>query len=261
MFADDRAPAGATIVQTVLRGATWSKPVKRRNASGTVKPPSASWKCSKRNTSVRLTAIPVPLSVWTSSVPALALHPRTEPARGVVGVVRTRRQLAVAAFRRQPAFDVVLLGRGRTEVARRDVHDSIRDAEAADELPLDLQDAFELVPRVARHRSTRTSRPCRTGARGRCRACPCRTCRLRAGSTSSSPRNAAGNWSGVRISSRWSAESATSLVPVRNSSPSSTSYTWARSVGKNPASSIVRSRTSVGVITGTNSCSAIVCIA
>ena len=41
------------------------------------------------------------------------------------------------------------------------------------------------------------------------------------------------------ISPRCSAESGTSLVPTRNSSPSSTSYTWLRSVGKKPASSIV----------------------
>ena len=89
-------------------------------------------------------------------------------------------------------------------------------------------------PRRRRARRTRTSRPCRTGARGRCRACPCRRCRPRAGSTSRSRRSGAGSASASRISPRCSAESGTSLVPTRNSSPSSTSYTWLRSVGKKP---------------------------
>ena len=44
---------------------------------------------------MRLIAHAVPLSVCTSCDAALALHPRAEPARRVVGVVRARRDLAV----------------------------------------------------------------------------------------------------------------------------------------------------------------------
>src|SRR4051812_5062664 len=49
-----------------------------------------------------------------------AAHARVQAARGEVEVVRARVRLAVAALRREPPLDVVLLRRRRAEVARRD---------------------------------------------------------------------------------------------------------------------------------------------
>ena len=51
--------------------------------------------------------------------------------------------------------------------------------------------SFEFLAPSGRARRTRTSRACRTGAHGRCRACPCRRRRPRAGSRWRSPRSAA----------------------------------------------------------------------
>ena len=135
-------------------------------------------------------------------MPSATLHTRAEPPRRVVGVVRARRELAVPALRRKPPLDVVLLRRGGAEVAGRDVHDVVREPEPADDLLLDREDAVELAPTTRRASSTRTSRPCRTGARGRCRACPCRRCPPRAGSTTNTRRSARGSVVGTRTCRR-----------------------------------------------------------
>ena len=58
-----------------------------------------------------------------------------------------------APFRRQPHLDVVLLRRGGAEIAGGDVHDAVRQAEPADDLLLDREDALVLVPRLARART------------------------------------------------------------------------------------------------------------
>ena len=58
--------------------------------------------------------------------------------------------------------------------------------------------------RVRRRHEARTSRPCRTGAPGRSRACPCRRLRPRAGSRSRSRRSGAAGPPPARISSSWS---------------------------------------------------------
>ena len=76
------------------------------------------------------------------------------------------------------------------------------------------------TPRAAR---TRTSRPCRTGGRGRSRGCPCRRRRPRGGSRSRSRRSGRGRSPASRISSACSAASETSEVPTRKSSSRSTS--------------------------------------
>src|SRR6185436_6218646 len=76
-----------------------------------------------------------------------SLHASPEPARGVVGVVRARRELAVPAFRRQPRLDVELLRGGRAEVARGDVDDAVRQAETTDDLLFYRENALVLVER------------------------------------------------------------------------------------------------------------------
>src|SRR5262245_23056256 len=50
-------------------------------------------------------------------VALLTAYARPEAARREVAIVRARGELAVAAFRRQPHLEVVLLGRRGTEVA------------------------------------------------------------------------------------------------------------------------------------------------
>src|SRR5262249_43484044 len=75
---------------------------------------------------------------------AAALHARAESARGIVGVVRARRDFAVRAFGREPHFEVVLLRGRRTEIAGCDVDDAIRKSEPADNLLFNRQDALVL---------------------------------------------------------------------------------------------------------------------
>ena len=78
--------------------------------------------------SVRPIAVAVPFNVWSDlDGPVGAPNPRLHTARLVVGGVGTGRQLAVAALAGEPRLDVVLLGRGAAEVARRDVHHPVGD--------------------------------------------------------------------------------------------------------------------------------------
>src|SRR6185312_7468326 len=56
-----------------------------------------------------------------------------EPPGLVVRGVRARGDLAVALLDREPRLDVVLLGRGRAQVADRDVHHPVRQAEGLDD--------------------------------------------------------------------------------------------------------------------------------
>ena len=79
----------------------------------------------------------------------------------------------------------------RAEVAGGDVDDAVREAELRDDLLLDREQPLVLLARSPRAARTRTSRPCRTGGRGTCRACPSRPRRPRGGSTSSSRRSGA----------------------------------------------------------------------
>ena len=136
--------------------------------------------------SVRPTATAVPFRVWSGSGGA---SPRravagAEAARLVVGRVRGRGQLAVALLARDPRL-AVELARGRgAEVADRDVDDAVGDLERREDPLLDRQQPLVLGSPTRRARRTRTSRPCRTGARGRSRACPCRPRRPRGGSRS-----------------------------------------------------------------------------
>src|SRR5262245_4178439 len=68
-----------------------------------------------------------------------------EPPGLVVGRVRARRQLPVAALARDPALAVELPGRGGAEVADRDVDDPVGDLEVHEERLLDGEDALVLV--------------------------------------------------------------------------------------------------------------------
>ena len=90
----------------------------------------------------------VPFSVCgVSSAAACRAVPDPEAARLVVRRVRARRHLAVALLEREPRLDVVLLRRRRAEVAGRDVHDAIREAERLQEPFLELEHPLVLVPR------------------------------------------------------------------------------------------------------------------
>src|SRR5581483_2031308 len=79
--------------------------------------------------------------------PAVAARTDVEPARLVIGRVRRRRELAVALLPGEPALDVVLLRRRRAQVARRDVHDAVRQVEVTEKLLLDCEQALVLVAR------------------------------------------------------------------------------------------------------------------
>ena len=80
---------------------------------------------------VRPTATAVPLRVWAAvRPPAGGSHADLEPARLVVGRVRARGQLAVAALAGQPRLAVVLLGRRGAEIVDRDVDDAVGDLAA-----------------------------------------------------------------------------------------------------------------------------------
>ena len=114
-----------------------------------------------------------------------------EAAGLVVGRVRARGELAVAALAGQPGLEVVLLGRRGAEVVDGDRHHAVGDLEVLQDRLLDRQQPLVLVRRRPRARRSRTSRPCRTGARGRCRACPCRRRPPRGESRSRSRRSAA----------------------------------------------------------------------
>src|SRR5436190_6763329 len=78
---------------------------------------------------------------------AVAAETGAEPARRVVEVVRARRELAIPALGGKPGLDVVLLRGGRAEVAGGDVHDAVRQFERGEDLLLDREDTFVLVPR------------------------------------------------------------------------------------------------------------------
>src|SRR3954447_19726111 len=76
----------------------------------------------------------------------LAVAPGADPEapRLVVRRVGGRGQLPVALLAGEPAFDVVLLRRRRAEVAGRDVHDAVREAELLDQRLLDLEQVLVL---------------------------------------------------------------------------------------------------------------------
>ena len=183
---------------------------------------------------------------------AARLHPGVEPAGREVAVVRARRELAVSPFRRAAT------PRGRTSwsrrrrdrrprCSRRGTGDpgprrcassiaSRRSCSSSDASGCRPREHLDLVELVDAEDAARV-----LAVRPRLAAEAGREAAYRAGSAPSSKR-----------SPRCNVESGTSLVPTRNSSPPSTSYTWLRSVGKNPASTIVSSRTSTGGITGVN---------
>ena len=96
---------------------------------------------------VRPTATAVPFRVLTCSGGSLALGPvaAVEAARLVVGRVRGRGQLAVAALARDPCLAVELAGGGGAEIADRDVDDSIGDLEGSEDPLLDSEQALMLV--------------------------------------------------------------------------------------------------------------------
>src|SRR4051812_38166208 len=66
----------------------------------------------------------------------------------VVGRVRAGGDLAVALLGREPRFDVELARGRRAEVANRDVDDAVREAELADQLLLDREQALVLGARL-----------------------------------------------------------------------------------------------------------------
>ena len=140
---------------------------------------------------VRVIAQRVPLSVATGPVPPLEPGADVQPAGLELGAVRGGGDLAVAVLGRQPAVAVVLAGRAQAQVAAGQLQHLVRDLERVDELLLPAAAAAGARRRRPRARSRRTSRPCRTSARGRCRGCPCRTSRPRAGSSGCSRRSAA----------------------------------------------------------------------
>src|SRR5215218_1791616 len=75
---------------------------------------------------------------------------RAEAAGLVVGRVRARGQLAIAALARDPGLAVVLLRRRGAEVADGDVDDAVGDLERAEDPLLDRQQAFVLRRRGGR---------------------------------------------------------------------------------------------------------------
>ena len=146
--------------------------------------------------------------------PPLRAVADVQPARLEVGRVRGRGHLAVALLAGHPRLAVVLLGRRGAEVVDRDVDHAVGDPERLQDLLLDREQPLVLVDRRRPARRTRTSRPCRTGARGRCRACRARPRPPRGGSTARSRRSAAAARSPSRISPACSEASGTSLVPA-----------------------------------------------
>ena len=121
----------------------------RAAPAGTRNPPSGSWWFSMIASSVRPTATAVPLRVWTGcgEPPPAGRKRAAQAARLVVGRVRRRRQLPVALLARQPRLAVVLLRRGRAQVAGGDVHDAVRDLEVLQDLLLDREQPLVLLSR------------------------------------------------------------------------------------------------------------------
>ena len=77
------------------------------------------------------------------------------------------------------------------------------------------QQVLVLLPGPLRVWRRRTSPPCRTGAPGRCRGCPCRRCPPRDGSRWRTRRSASADRAASRISSVCSPASGISAVPTR----------------------------------------------
>ena len=198
---------------------------------------------------MRAIAHAVPFSVWTSLVPPF--HAGAEPARRVVEVVRARGELAVAAFRRQPRLDVVLLRGGRAEIAGRDVHDPVGQAEPAVDLLFDREDPIVFFPRPVGMRVAEHLDLVELVHAEDARACPCRRCRLRGGSSTTCPRTGAAARP-RRGSRRDGARRAALRSCPRGTARRRRPRRPGRSVGKNPASSIACSRTSTGGETGAN---------
>ena len=162
-----------------------------RSTSGTRTEPSACWWFSRIATIVRGTAHSVPLSVasgrtflpsriridsrrdWNSVQFEVEVSSRYLPW---VGIHASQSNLREAEEPRSPeATSITWKG----------------SSSAGQPLLLPVQQPLVLGLGVLRARRTRTSRPCRTGARGRCPGCPCRTSRPRGGSRARSPRSAA----------------------------------------------------------------------
>jgi hypothetical protein len=83
-----------------------------------------------------------------------------------------------------------------------------------------------------RRRRRSPARPSGTGARGRARACPCRRCRPRGGSTSTAPRTSSAARSSASISPLCSEVTGTSAVPIRFSRPSRSGRSAPRRPGR-----------------------------
>ena len=115
------------------------------SAAGSRTEPSSRWPFSSSAMIVRPTATAVPFSVWTcAGRPSRGPVADVEPPGLVVGRVRARGQLAVAALARQPGLAVVLLGRRRAQVVDRDRHHPVGDLELLEDRLLDRQQPLVL---------------------------------------------------------------------------------------------------------------------
>src|SRR4051812_46183108 len=81
---------------------------------------------------------------------AVSPEPDVEAPRLEVGRVRRRRDLAVTPLAGEPRFDVVLLRRRCTEIARGDIEDAVGDAKLLHELLFDGKQPLMLIPRLLR---------------------------------------------------------------------------------------------------------------
>src|SRR5262245_55679627 len=87
---------------------------------------------------------------WLRCFAVAGAIPTSEAARLVVGRVRARGQLPVAALAWDPCLAVVLLRRRRPEVARGDVDDPVRKLQLGEDPLLDRQQPLVLRRRALR---------------------------------------------------------------------------------------------------------------
>ncbi len=189
-----REAAGAAALAHLATGSRTSRPPRYgRSTSGTRTEPSACWWFSRIATIVRGYGAQRAVQRRqrrdlscrhacgsTGGGTGTRCSPRSRSARGTCpgsGSTPRSRTCATAEAPRSP-----------------EATSMTRNGSSSDGQPLllPLQQALVLGLASPPERRTRTSRPCRTGARGRCRGCPCRTSRPRGGSRARSRRSAAG---------------------------------------------------------------------